>query len=513
MAKLNDLWVRLGLKSDDYKKGIENAKKDTKSFSSGLERMKVGALAVWAAVGTGVMKFTKDFINATNKISDKWAQGMSSIKAGWHTVLSEMANTGLGSTEGSGSKIGNWFKNEIAWWKQLIGRTQEAGKAAAEATKAFDAEFELANSVRIQREQVRQELNELYAEMRDTTANAFSRQAAMEKYKGILKPIAQAEIDAYKTMLDEAVKAWQAGTGLSKLYSTEEMTEFFANYGTNPAGMTAKYGELASVYENRKGDKENQVIIDYILKLQQAQNEISNLDREMARVAVSIKTSMEKMFKIGSDDPEIWAKKTAKDVKDAMNEVLQSQNDSLDDFDPFEINLESAFQDLEAYNKALMEATERAQMYGQQIESAIIGSVTNGMQALTDAMFGLEGGDMKQVLAAFLSPFADTLKQMGAMIMAEGIAMEAFKKSFTNPYAAIAAGAALIAIGSIASSALQSMTASPTGGAGSSASYGGNSYSKDVSNYESTLTVEVVGKISGSDILIAGQNQQNKWNR
>ena len=32
-------------------------------------------------------------------------------------------------------------------------------------------------------------------------------------------------------------------------------------------------------------------------------------------------------------------------------------------------------------------------------------------------------------------------------------------------------------------------------------------------NYDSTITVEVVGKISGSDILLAGSNQQKKWNR
>jgi hypothetical protein len=120
---------------------------------------------------------------------------------------------------------------------------------------------------------------------------------------------------------------------------------------------------------------------------------------------------------------------------------------------------------------------------------------------------------MKQVMAAFLSPFADTLKQMGSMIMAEGIAMEAFKKSFTNPYAAIAAGAALIAIGSAVSSGLQALTANPTGGAGTSASYGGNSYGSGTENYESTLNIEVTGKISGSDILIAGRKQQSKWDR
>ena len=122
------------------------------------------------------------------------------------------------------------------------------------------------------------------------------------------------------------------------------------------------------------------------------------------------------------------------------------------------------------------------------------------MQALTDVLFNLEDANSKQVLAAFIAPFGDTLKQMGAMIMAEGIAMEAFKKSFTNPYAAIAAGAALIAIGSVVSSGLQKLTANPaSGGSGSASSYG----STAAQNYESTLTVNVVGHISGSDIALS----------
>ena len=45
------MWVRLGLKSDDYKKGIDKAKKETKGFGSTLANMKAGALAVWAAIG------------------------------------------------------------------------------------------------------------------------------------------------------------------------------------------------------------------------------------------------------------------------------------------------------------------------------------------------------------------------------------------------------------------------------------------------------------------------------
>jgi hypothetical protein len=60
------------------------------------------------------------------------------------------------------------------------------------------------------------------------------------------------------------------------------------------------------------------------------------------------------------------------------------------------------------------------------------------------------------------------------------------------------------------SSGLQALTANPTGGTTASS---GGSASMAAQNYESTLTIEVTGKISGSDIIISGQKTQNKWNR
>jgi len=73
----------------------------------------------------------------------------------------------------------------------------------------------------------------------------------------LLQPLADAEVRIYGNMMEAASKAWQAGAGLSREYSSAEIQDFFANYGIDPEGMKAKYGELASVYENRKGDQQN----------------------------------------------------------------------------------------------------------------------------------------------------------------------------------------------------------------------------------------------------------------
>jgi hypothetical protein len=300
-------------------------------------------------------------------------------------------------------------------------------------------------------------------------------------------------------MVDSAVSAWQAGNSdiLSREYSSAEVTDFLSTYGTNPSAAKSKYGELADVYENRKNDEANAQLVDVISKLQAAQAQMSNIDKEMIRVSSSIKKAL---------SPEVVLDELEElddELIELDLEIPEIKTDALD------AALQEIQQNAEKYRKELDEIAQ----YNEALEGTIISATSNSMQALTDMMFGLEGADMKNVLAAFLAPFGDTMKQMGSMIMAEGIAMSAFKKSFSNPVAAIAAGAALIAIGSAVSSGLQALTANPSGGGGGS-SYGGNSYgNSEAQNYESTLTVEVTGKLSGSDIVISGRKQQDKWNR
>lgn len=110
-----DLFVRLGLKSDDYQKGIRNARNETQGFGASLKNIKAGALAIWGAIGAAVTKFAKDFVTHTNVIGDAWGRTMASIKAQYHSVIADLSNTKFGlNTSGSGSAIGNAVRNEIA---------------------------------------------------------------------------------------------------------------------------------------------------------------------------------------------------------------------------------------------------------------------------------------------------------------------------------------------------------------------------------------------------------------
>jgi hypothetical protein len=69
----------------------------------------------------------------------------------------------------------------------------------------------------------------------------------------------------------------------------------------------------------------------------------------------------------------------------------------------------------------------------------------------------LAGGEFDP-FGAFLDILANGLSAIGKALIAYGVAMDAFKKAFSNPYAAIAAGVALIAAGAFLKAKVGSMS-------------------------------------------------------
>jgi hypothetical protein len=101
-------------------------------------------------------------------------------------------------------------------------------------------------------------------------------------------------------------------------------------------------------------------------------------------------------------------------------------------------------------------------------------------------------GNMDEVFKTILSSFGSFLSQMGKMIFAYGVSMEAFKKAFTNPIAAIIAGASLMALGG-AIKALS--TKSPmSNSSGGSAPSGGSSF------WTPQSQPQLVARVSGRDL-------------
>lgn len=545
MGKISDIWVRLGLKKEGFDKGMDDAGKKAEGFGTTLGKVKAGALAVWTAIGASVVAFGKKMIETTNSVGDAWGRFTAQAKAGWDTFVQSLSAMN---------------------WTDFIGRFREATQAAKELQNAIDAEFEISNSIKLQKAAMAEELNNLQILMRDVSKPWEERRKAAERYLEMVRPLYQQEIDLANKLLDAQQGKWLAGTGLTDNAQTrDDLTKFLIDYGKTNNGLadslsqlfalqaqrdvTAKtmmksgnfkalqstlerqdaeiaalmeyinafasqngyqtdITKLARVYETLRGDADTQPLVDALIRAGQAAGAYAGETRKVqsalntATAALESATETLKETSAERQDLSLPAMTSVKDVAQSM-----MPDPMVHDWLERQKGMYQEAVENQAQWIAIMEEGAKA------LEDTLIDSMAGGLQAITDMMMGLQGADAKGVLAAFMAPFGNFAKQMGAMIMSFGFSMDAFKKAFGNPYVAIAAGAGLMAIGAAISSGAQKLSQGSLGG-GATSSYSGGSYGTNPElNYESTLTVEVVGRLSGSDIILAGQNQQNKWNR
>ena len=188
----------------------------------------------------------------------------------------------------------------------------------------------------------------------------------------------------------------------------------------------------------------------------------------------------------------------------AMNDIsLDPLKDELRDF------TDATLAEVDRQEAALERAKELAQEFGR----AVAHGVSDACEELMDQLFGLKQMNMGSVISALLTPLADMAVKEGEILVAEGIGVEACKKALEslNGYAAITAGAALIAIGSAAKAGLKSLGASAGSATAATATASSGSYG-DVED-RTEITIYVRGKLDGSDIVLSGDKTLNKWNR
>lgn len=528
MGKISDIWVRLGLKKDGFDKGMDAAGKKAEGFGESFGKIKAKALAAWAAIGAGVVSLGKQFIQNSQTMSDKWNVGMNQMKSAWGQFLSTLTS---------------WD------WEGFGQRMRDAMSAAADSTAAHDAEFEVMNSIKLRKAAMSEELAQLDILMRDTRKSYDERAKAAQDYLAKVKPLYQAEIDLRKRIYLSDTSEYLKNAGLQDTAENRDLLRtfltdvapndslvavlneyqkkvqgkrkynlsaedyktinaFYQQYG-NKAG--AGLSVLAQYYQSSNDDVTNKVV-DAIAGYDASKAQFNEATR---RVQTIMNTAMAQSAEdIETDSVE---------EVDLLKETLDQICDDLEMepiFDPVIDGPEIDLSGLDRAEKQIQEflanwEKEQAQIaeLNGMLEDSIVSSMSNGLQAITDMMMGLEDANASSVLAAFIAPFGDMMKNMGAMIMSYGLAMDAFKKAFTNPYVAIAAGAGLMALGSLIASGAQKIASGSMSGATSSYTGGSPSASATAQEYKSEQVIYVKGRISGSDIVIAGDNQRNKWNK
>lgn len=160
---------------------------------------------------------------------------------------------------------------------------------------------------------------------------------------------------------------------------------------------------------------------------------------------------------------------------------------SVEGFETMETSIHRLAETLGGVKPVFLEFSETVQASFQDMAAGFgeaIGNMISGT------------GDMGGVFNVILEGFGSFAQKMGKLIIAWGFSNIAFKQAWSNPYAAIAAGTALVALGAVIRNAAQNPDVSSGGASMASASY-----ATSMNNQPSTQRIELVWKRAGKDLV------------
>lgn len=544
MGKIGDLWVKLKLKSDEYKKGLDDAQGKTRSFADKIKGLSAAAVAVWGAIGAAATKMALDFVKSSQTVGDQWDILMTQFSTRWQQMRAEL-NRGI--AEGG---VKGFFKALFSDTTEVDA--MDAGKALSQAK---DAMTEIEYAFKLNMAQTGPKLHELYLKMMNSALSASDREAAAKAYRQEIEGIYAPRVKGIKEILDKTVQQYLVIGGMSpNKYSSEKVVDLIKMMGSDPAKVEREYSDFFAGYQSI-GDDISCNLVNTMEAYYNATNEMNDILKRADRTAQSMeKTGLDDIIKklgAAKDGMADFRAQVAEEAEVmAADEEFQKMSDPLEEFerthDEALSNMtekQRTFAELaqESYEKAARAAYDYAQQEQESMDAAqdaadtamanledrmqkaeelnnmlsdsIASSISDSMQAFSDMLFGLDDADASAVLGALLQPFANMAKQLGEMLIVEGMGIAAFKESMKslNPAVAIAAGAALVALGAALSSGIQALGKS--GGSSAMSSSTGSSASTTNENISTEMTVYVKGKISGKDILIAGDNARSYYGR
>lgn len=165
----------------------------------------------------------------------------------------------------------------------------------------------------------------------------------------------------------------------------------------------------------------------------------------------------------------------------------------------------------EAMRKAFEEAKKVVKEGTEGIQKQLIDVtplISNGIAGIADALGNALGsGNFKNFGRGLLEAVASFAQQLGALMIASGIAQQVLKSG--NPVAMVVAGAALVAAGAAIKAVLSRQSKLPNASTGGgSGGYSGSS-SRGVSNAEvGRPTYNIAGVVRGEDLYIVLKNYE-----
>lgn len=469
----------------DLKQGAKEAKQAVQDFddatTSALDQVTGLFGASMKEINTTLSTVRGGFMTFSSSLS-KSVQGASLFSKAMGVVKVALASTGIGalvvalgslvayftkSQEGANilgkvmGQVGQAFKTVTDYAIKLGEKIVNAFKNPAQAARNF---WKILTN-----KEERQKLSESLGNIGDDFVNRqkerlalTERQQALEKKQiewTTEKAKIQTEIEQQKEIAEDKVNK-TAQERLNATLKAQELTRKL--YAQETAFAQEKLDILQienSLSESMNADLQAEADLEAVIiglegQRASAMKDLLTKQAELTNQVVKEREEREKMERLAA--MKVKDKLQPLDFSGVIKDVKVT-TELTPKFNPKP--LEKGVQEAEGY---LIDFQKIATDFSNTISDAFASMI----EGLVTGNFSLQ--DIFGTILGFLS---ESLKAIGKALIAYGTAMDAFKKAFKNPWVAIAAGAALVAAGSVLSGLIKKMSSGSESSASPSATF------------------------------------------
>ena len=545
--KIGDLFVKLGLKNDEFSRGMKEAGGESKSLLSAIKGIGGGAKIAFAAVSAavvGAIATVKELSKQNQVLGDTIGRFTAGMSAMFDTLKTSIASLN--------------FSN-------LISDLREANRLARDLYDAQDAMGEINTSYNISLSRQLKHINELRVGLRNQNLTDDERIAKGKELLRIYEQLEKNPTRGRERIKDATLDYYMQRVGVNMKDRTDsqlkamrnKFTEFFEWLGTKEGeqylqaaeqvnkngGLNGYFGRtmMANATKAGKGDFAR-LAIGYSAKIGdenrlQVEKAIADYYHQEARYSEETLRIQQEINSIkaqrdrgsgggggssqGRDTLQMTLDRALYRIEEVTEQQMEKLEQDLSDMyksiklEPIEI-VPPDMSEWDEFYGEYEEGLNRAKELAAEFTQSVVGGFTDGIQELFDQMAGLEDFNPGRIISVLLTPLADMAIHEGEILMASGLGIETLKDALGSlqGIGLVAAGASLIAIGAAAKSGLSALA--QTGGRSTStstASASSGSSGVSTQDFNTELTVYVKGTIRGSDIVLSGQKTMNNWGR
>lgn len=460
------------------------------------------------------------------------------LGAAWKNFMTSVGDTSVVKSTGDAivstlTYIADSFdalinSERLSTWQKFLGFLGHGGiqrQALAEGAGNASADKQIQERVNLWTEGLN--TIELAERQLAFAQSQYAHFSSEEEKKAVIAALKE-RVKLIKSQEQEKIAREQTENGIkAQIAALEELRAQEAN----PAKRAAYTSEIESLKKRLElMTSTNTVVkgsIDYINQQIEAQEKLYNSTniqsvRDMAAAKKKELEAAKALLEITEKDKQKRDEALKGDI--ASGYSTQGMGGSfwlkrVEEKNKLEKNLASYSFDPTLYKDKIQQFKEQAAEVDQvanSIHQTITNTMVSSFQALADGLAGISDMNAGQAIASLLKPLADMAITAGTIIMTTGKAIESLKAALSGFFGvgAIAAGAILVGIGVAARAGLSAIASS--GGSSGSSSYspntsfsGGGSYSGASGQYgyasyrAQSVDVNVTGRISGQDIVLA----------